>query len=180
MNDLSQWRVLAAMATAMATTSLPASAQAIDESVVQAGAPVLEAFIVHSRAEALASGVEPVPAEIRGKLAGFISDDVLNAARFRVQGGDALSLQFNAMRYGDTLAMTLDYVIVFKRSDEALHDTSSWVHELIHVEQYQRWGVRDFAVRYLRDADGVEAEAYEAQKRYAAWAEKAADPPVSP
>ncbi len=180
MNDLSQWLVLAAMAAAMATTPLSASAQEIDESVVQAGAPVLEALIVHSRDEALASGVEPVPAEIRAKLAGFVSEDVLNAARFRVQGGDALSLQFNAMQYGDTLAMTLDYVIVFKRSDEALHDTSTWVHELTHVEQYQRWGVRDFAVRYLRDADGVEAEAYEAQKRYAAWAEKAVDPPVSP
>lgn len=176
MNALVQWLVLVAIAAASDATLLQASDEedatsVVDEAIVQAGAPVLQASIVHSRDEALANGVEPIPTEIRQKLAGFMSEGVLNAARFRVQGGDELSLQFNAMRYGDTLAITLDYVIVFKESDDALHDISTWVHELTHIEQYQRWGIGGFAVRYLRDADGVEQEAYESERSYAAWAE---------
>ena len=175
MNALSQWLVLAAIAVASDATLLPASADedamnVVDEAIVQAGAPVLQASIIHSRDEALANGVEPIPNEIRQKLAGFISEGVLNAARFRVQGGDELSLQFNAMHYGDTLAITLDYVIVFKERDDALHDISTWVHELTHIDQYQRWGIRGFAIRYLKDADGVEREAREAERSYAAWA----------
>lgn len=176
-----QWLVLAAIAVASNATPLQASDEMdatsmVDEAIVQAGAPVLQALIAHSRDEALANGVEPIPADIRQKLAGFISEGVLNAARYRVQGGDDLSLQFNAMQYGDTLAMTLDYVIVFKESDDALHHVSTWVHELTHIEQYQRWGIADFAVRYLRDANGVEGEAYDAESSYAAWADKAGRP----
>jgi hypothetical protein len=173
MNGHCRWLVLAAVATASYAAPLHApgeedAASAVDEAIVQAGAPLFQALILHSRDEALASGVEPIPDDIRRKLAGFVAEGILNAARFRVQGGDELSLQFNAMHYGDTLAITLDHVIVFKESDNALHDVSMWVHELTHVEQYQRWGIRGFAVRYLRDADGVEAEAYEAEKKYAA------------
>lgn len=170
-----KWLVLAAIAAAGDATSLQAAGELdptgmVDDAIVQAGAPVLQALIAHSRDEALASGVEPIPTEIRQKLAGFISESVLNAAKFRVQGGDELSLQFNAMQYGDTLAMTLDYVIVFKDGDDALHHVSTWVHELTHIEQYQRWGIADFAVRYLRNTEGVEGEAFEAETRYAAWA----------
>ena len=181
MNAFGQWLVLAAIVATGQTTVLEASDEKdatsmVDEAIVQAGTPVLQALIVHSRDEALANGVEPIPTEIRQKLAGFISEGVLSAARFRVQGGDELSLQFNAIHYGDTRAITLDYVIIFKRSDDVLHDISTWVHELTHIEQYQRWGIRGFAVRYLRDAAGVEREASEAETSYTAWAEKAAGP----
>jgi hypothetical protein len=179
MNAFGQLLVLAAMAATGDTTRLQASDEmnatsAVDEAIAQAGTPVLQALIVHSRDEALANGVEPIPTEIRQQLAGFISESVLSAARFRVKGGDELSLQFNAINYGDTRAITLDYLIVFKRSDDVLHDISTWVHELTHVEQYQRWGIRGFAVRYLRDAAGVEREAHEAESSYTAWTEKAA------
>jgi hypothetical protein len=173
-----RWLVLTAIAAACCMRPLHAAGEqdmmsVADEAIVQAGAPALEALIVHSRDEALKSGVAAIPSEIRRQLTGFIPEGVLDAARFRVQGGDELSLQFNAIEYGDTLAITLDYVIVFKESGDALHDASLWVHELMHVEQYQRWGIHEFAVRYLRDADAVEEEAYEAEKRYAARPEKA-------
>ena len=144
---------------------------AVDEMLFQAGASALQELIVVSRDDALADGVQVIPPDIRRKLAGFISEGVLNAARFRVQGGGDLTLQANAIRYGDTLAITLDYVIVFKQSDDALNNLTMWVHELTHVEQYQRWGIRDFAIRYLRDQYGVEHEAYEAETRYAASAD---------
>jgi hypothetical protein len=182
-DDRRRWLALAVLAATSAVAA-PLHAQAgedvtnvLDQAIREAGAPALEALVVHSRDEALASGVEPVPDEVRRQLAGFVTEDILNAARFRVAGGDEVSLQFNAMQYGDALAITLDYVIVFK-NEEARHDIGNWVHELTHVAQYRRWGIRDFAARYLEDADAVEDEAYDAEKSYAAWAEKGA--PLSP
>jgi hypothetical protein len=144
--------------------------QVFDDILVQQGAPVLQALIARSRDDALRAGVLPIPAEIRQHLVGFIPDVVLDAARYRVQGGDDLTLQVNAIRYGDTAAITLDYVIVFKKPEDALHNPELWAHELTHVGQYQRWGIRDFSIRYLRNFQTVEQEAYAAEEKYAAWA----------
>lgn len=144
--------------------------QVFDDILVQQGAPVLQLLIARSRDEALRAGVLPIPAEIRQRLVGFIPDVVLDAARYRVQGGDDLTLQVNAIRYGDTAAITLDYVIVFKKPEDVLHNLTLWAHELTHVGQYQRWGIRDFSIRYLRNFQAVEQEAYAAEEKYAAWA----------
>ena len=146
------------------------TSQVVSDILVQQGAPVLQVLIARSRDEALRAGVLPIPAEIRQHLVGFIPDHVLDVARFRVQGGDDLTLQVNAIRYGDTAAITLDYVIVFKKLEDALHKPKLWAHELTHVAQYQRWGIRDFSIRYLRNYQAVEKEAYEAEKEYVAWA----------
>ncbi|MOA59197.1 hypothetical protein D3C78_1837590 [compost metagenome] len=35
----------------------------------------------------------------------------------------------------------------------------------MHVQQYQQWGVAEFARRYSRDYDSVEAPGYAMQKR---------------
>jgi hypothetical protein len=42
-----------------------------------------------------------------------------------------------------------------------LHDPKLWAHEITHVVQYARWGVDEFAVRYLRDYQAVEKEAWD-------------------
>ncbi|MHB8729302.1 MAG: eCIS core domain-containing protein [Sulfuricaulis sp.] len=144
--------------------------QSVNDLLVQQGAPVLQALIARSRDDAVRAGVLPVPAEIRQHLAGFIPDAVLDAARYRVQGGDDLTLQVNAIRYGDAAAITLDDVIVFKKPEDALHNPTLWAHELTHVAQYQRWGIHEFSVRYLRNFQAVEKEANEAATRYAAGA----------
>lgn len=141
----------------------------VNESLVQAGAPALQELIARSRDDALRQGVRPIPPAIRQNLAGFIPDHVLDAARYRVQGGGDLTLQVNSIRYGEAQAITLDYVIVFKFDNDALYNPSLWAHELTHVIQYRRWGLRDFSIRYLRDYNSVEREAYEAETRYAAW-----------
>ncbi|MDH3407665.1 MAG: DUF4157 domain-containing protein [Gammaproteobacteria bacterium] len=146
------------------------TSQVVNDILVQQGAPVLQVLIARSRDDALRAGVLPIPTEIRQHLVGFIPDHVLDAARYRVQGGDDLTLQVNAIRYGDTAAITLDYVIVFKKPEDALHNPKLWAHELTHVGQYQRWGIRDFSIRYLRNFQAVEKEAYEAEKKYTAWA----------
>jgi hypothetical protein len=162
--------VSAPMSAGAEKTIEESATQVFDDILVQQGAPVLQALIIRSRDEALRAGVLPIPAEIRQHLVGFIPDHVLDAARYRLQGGDDLSLQVNAIRYGDTAAITLDYVIVFKKPENALHNPKLWVHELTHVAQYQRWGIRDFSIRYLRNYQAVEKEAYEAEKKYTAWA----------
>lgn len=141
----------------------------VNETFVQAGAPALIELIARSRDDALRSGVEPIPGEIRQNLRGFMSEQVMNVARYRVGGGGDLTLQVNAIRYGEARAITLDYVIIFKDYNDAHYNPTLWAHELTHVDQYQRWGIHDFAVRYLRSYAAVEREAYEAETRYMAW-----------
>lgn len=141
----------------------------VREGFVQSGAPLLQELIARSRDDALSAGVQPVPPGIRENLAGYVSVELLDRVRFRVGGGGDLTLQVNAMRYGDAVAIALDDVIVFRQLDDALYNPSLWVHELAHVDQYQRWGLRDFSIRYLRDHAAIEQEAYDAQARYTAW-----------
>lgn len=145
------------------------ASQSVNEVFVQSGAPALQELIARSRDDALRNGVQPIPHDIRQNLTGFIPDHVLNIARYRVQGGGDLTLQFNSIRYGEAHAITLDYVIVFKELNDALYNPTLWVHELTHVDQYQRWGIRDFSIRYLRNYDAVEREAYDSETRYMAW-----------
>lgn len=145
------------------------ASKVVNESLVQTGAPALQELIARSRDDALRQGVRPIPQAIRENFAGFIPERVLNAARYRVKGGGDLTLQVNAIRYGEAQAITLDYVIVFKFEDDALYNPSLWAHELTHVDQYQRWGLRDFSIQYLRHYEVVEREAYEAETRYASW-----------
>ena len=83
--------------------------------------------------------------DIRANLIGFIPDNILNRVRYRVGGGGDLTLQVNAIRYGEAAAITLDYVVIFKEQNGALYNPTLWAHELTHVGQYQSWGIHDFA-----------------------------------
>jgi hypothetical protein len=123
-------------------------------------APVLAEWIVQSRNAALAQGVEQIPSSVREMLAGYVPDEVLERVRWRA-GGSAFTLQQGAFMLDEAPAITLDDVIVFADRDAALHDPKLWAHEIKHVMQYARWGVDDFAVRYLRDYQAVEKEAWD-------------------
>jgi hypothetical protein len=143
--------------------------QVVNETFVQTGAPALIGLIARSRDDALRAGVDPIPPDIRANLTGFIPDNILNIVRYRVGGGGDLTLQVNAIRYGEAAAITLDYVVIFKEQNDALYNPTLWAHELTHVSQYPSWGIHDFAIRYLRSYQSVERDAYEAETRYAAW-----------
>lgn len=145
------------------------ASKTVNEALVQTNAPILQQLIASSRDDALQNGVQPIPSDIRQNLVGFVSEHILNIARYRVRGGGDLSLQVNAIRYGEAQAITLDYVIVFKDENDALYNPTLWAHELTHIEQFQRWGIRDFSIRYLRSHPSVENEAYQAETRYLAW-----------
>jgi hypothetical protein len=124
-------------------------------------APLLAALILESRDDALARGVEPVPEAIRAELAGYVPDEVLDRVRWCTDCGGELSLQKNTFRLQRAPAITLGHVIVFERREDALRDAALWVHELMHVMQFDEWGLDGFAQRYIEDYGAVEHEAAE-------------------
>lgn len=116
--------------------------------------------IVESRDLALSEGTDVVPSAIRDALDGYVAPDILDAVRWRVGSGSGLSLQQGMFMLGDSPAITLDHVIVFESTADA-DDPKLWVHELMHVMQFKRWGIREFARRYIGDYEAVEKEAVE-------------------
>lgn len=139
------------------------------EAMVQAGAPAFQVWLQESRNTA-ANGAQPIPPQIRQALTGYISEDLLTRARYKVGDPGVFNAANLSIQYGNAAAVTLIDVIVFKSSNDALTNPELWAHELTHVRQFQSWGVRDFAIRYLRSWNGVEGEAYEVQNDYPRWA----------
>lgn len=143
--------------------------QAITDVFVQSATPVLQKLIMRSRADAVRAGVQPLPPEVQRQLAGFIPDNILKLAQYRVESGDNITLQSGVIQYGDARAITLVDVVVLKNQFDVLNNPTLWAHELTHVEQYQQWGVQGFAQRYLQDYEAVEKVAYDAATRYVEW-----------
>ena len=152
---------------------------ALYDSVGQMAASGLESWLVQSRNTAAAGDVRPIPLNIRVQLEDYFDLQVLETARYKV--GDAT--EFNAantmLQNPDVQAVTLVDIIVFRSEEAALNDVALWAHELVHVQQYQQWGVAEFAKRYSRDYDSVEAPGYAMQRQVTA-ALKAAAAPATP
>lgn len=153
---------------------LPARAQpAVPPSLLEHGAKLLADLIQSARDSAIGNGVKPIPPRIYRALLGFFPDDILRKVRFASGHADAIGIPGLAMSYGHIDAVTLIDVILF-RDDHAAHtDAKLWAHELTHVMQYERWGVEEFAKRYLQDYDAVEREARQNADRYVTWSEHA-------
>lgn len=148
------------------------------EATVETVGPVLKNLILLSRDDALNAGAQPLPSEIIWEFDGFYSPDVLNS-RWRSGQGHELSLQANAFRFGDRAAIALDTVIVFRNHWDA-YSLWLWAHELAHIEQYRRWGVDDFAKRYIRDSDGIEREADARANEFMIWRQRRLVPNAMP
>lgn len=131
----------------------------VKEFYAQANAPTLEAWIRKSRDDHVRAGVEPIPATIRAKLKNYYPESLLDHARYRVGITGDLSLPNSVFKIGGMAAIVLDHVIVFSDHQQALNDDYLWAHEMAHVQQYRDWGITNFAIRYTRDYDAVEAEA---------------------
>ncbi|MBT2189209.1 eCIS core domain-containing protein [Sphingobium nicotianae] len=131
-----------------------------------AAGEALAQWIWASRRDALSAGVQPMPQAIRARLRGYFPDALLARVRYRIGNGHDLSLQTNAFK-GNAVAITLGDVILFRPDAALLADARLWAHELTHVQQYDRWGVRGFARRYTLDHVGVEREAEAGAARYA-------------
>jgi len=134
--------------------------ESLSSFMVEALAPLLASWIASERDAAKAQGVEPIPASIRAALAGYVPAPVLDRVRWR-EGASELSMPQNVIRFGDTPAVTLDDVIVFRERRTALEDPTIWAHELKHVMQFAEWGIDSFSARYLSDSGAVEQEAWD-------------------
>ena len=129
--------------------------------------PTLERAIVEFRNTAI-NGSMPIPPSVRSAMAGYISQDALNRARFKIGDNGFINLAHLIEQGGQASAVTLIDVIVFRGPGEA-NDLSTWAHELTHVDQYAAWGVHSFAVQYARNWHSVEDPAYAKGNGFRAW-----------
>lgn len=129
--------------------------------------PTLERAIVESRNTAV-NGSMPIPPNVRRALTGYIDEDALNRARFKIGDNGFINLARLIEQGGQASAVTLIDVIVFRGPSEA-NDLSLWAHELTHVGQYAAWGVHSFAVQYARNWRSVEDPAYAKGNGFNAW-----------
>jgi hypothetical protein len=116
--------------------------------------------------EAVKAGVQPIPPAMRKQLAMVFPIELLDRVRYRVGRENSMTMQ--AFQYGHVQAVTLIDVIVFRNETDALTNDALWAHELTHVRQYDRWGLEEFARRYVNDHKAVEDEAYGFQSEYQA------------
>ncbi|MBM5459031.1 DUF4157 domain-containing protein [Pseudomonas sp. P66] len=132
--------------------------------------PVLEQAIRASR-DTAKNGAMPIPPEIRRQLTGYASEESMNLVLYKVGDNGFLNLARLLEQGGTAAAVTLIDVVVFRGQSDA-DDVALWAHELTHVDQYRDWGLRSFAVRYTRNANSVEDEAYAKGDGYYAWAQR--------
>ena len=132
-------------------------------------AGILAGLIGTAREQAIADGVQPVPATVARGVHEYFPDGLLHRVRWAVGGAGRIALPSLAFTYGDAAAMTLGDVVLFRDARAAQQDLKLWAHELTHVLQYQRWGIDGFAERYVRDSRAIEKEAYDNADRFIAW-----------
>lgn len=130
----------------------------IREGGVETLGPLLAEAIRHSRNDARGAGTRSIPPDIHRALSVHFNQNLLRRVQFRVGQGNDLSVQANAIRFGDAVAVALIDTIVFK-SGGYVNDVALWAHELGHIMQYEKWGLGDFAKKYVRDYAAVEREA---------------------
>jgi Domain of unknown function (DUF4157) len=130
------------------------------ETGYEIAATTLANALVASRDAAFEQGTRPMPPHIRQALLNWYPAALLDSIEYRVGVAEDGSVQSLAMRYGDATAVTAIDTIIFRNLWDAENNIALWGHEVKHVEQFQRWGLMDFARRYVRDHEGVEAEAY--------------------
>lgn len=130
------------------------------ETGYEIAATALANALVASRDAAWTQGTDPMPPHIREALLAWYPVDLLDSIEYRVGVIEDASVQSLAMRYGDATAVTAIDTIIFRNAWDAQNNVALWGHEVKHVEQFRHWGLMDFARRYVRDHQAVEAEAY--------------------
>jgi hypothetical protein len=135
------------------------------DNVNQLAAVGLQSWLLQAHRSALMSEVHSMPLHIRAQLAPFYSEQLLDLVRYQVGADTQLNAANAMLQNPDVNAVTLLDIIVFRHAEDGQNNTLLWAHELKHVEQYQEWGVQEFASRYTRDYRLVEAPAYAMQSR---------------
>jgi hypothetical protein len=131
----------------------------LPEMVTDMAVDTLAEAIESSRERAWATA-KPIPERIKRALLPYVDPAILEKVRYTTDWGasERLTLHRLIMANGNVQAVTLNDIIVF-REKRGVEDVFLWSHELKHVEQYDRWGVRRFSANYLMDYQRVELEA---------------------
>lgn len=139
------------------------------EAQAQIVGPQIAAWFQGSRQTALATS-SPIPFNVRRALTGFVPENVLNTARYKVGDHGLFNAAGTILGVNNKIAaVALVDVIVFRHASDASGNYKLWAHELKHVRQFMDWGPRDFGIRYARSVDSVEDPANEEAARYTAW-----------
>ncbi|WP_411741893.1 DUF4157 domain-containing protein [Pseudomonas sp. GL-R-19] len=152
----------------------------IFDNMNQIAAAGLQSWIVQSRNTLATGDIRPVPLNIRAQLEPYYDIGVLDSARYKVGDDAELNAANTMLQNPDVNAVTLVDIIVFRSPDDALNNVALWAHELKHVQQYQQWGVSEFATRYTRDYSAVETPAYAIQTQVARALRASVAQPGSP
>ncbi|HEX2943596.1 MAG TPA: hypothetical protein VHO91_21250 [Rhodopila sp.] len=132
-------------------------------------AEALAKLIGDRRQHVIAEGVRPVPGTICRAMQGYFPDALLRKCRFSVGEAGPLKLPAFRLSYGSAVLVALGDVVIFG-SDHAAHtDLKLWAQALTHVMQYQRWGLDEYASRFVRDRGAIEKEAAANALRFLAW-----------
>lgn len=132
--------------------------------------PIIATWLQGSRETAFPAS-QPIPPHVRAQLRGFVPEDVLNRARYKVDDSGVLNAAADILRIrADIAAVTLVDVIVFRHGSDAQSNYKLWAHELKHVRQYMDWGTLDFGIHSARNYNSeVEQPALDEGERYASW-----------
>lgn len=132
--------------------------------VNDAFSPVLAWAIRSSRDQALQDGAKPIPPHLRQLFAPFIEERLLDQVRWNLAGNrpgvDTLVDRWNPKHR----AVTLDNVIVFL-DETAVEDRALWIHELLHVGQFDPAGVDGFSRSYIGTWRHLEQHTHDRARR---------------
>ena len=124
------------------------------------GTKLLQQWIIQSMKDAERKGVHPIPKSMRIRLDPHFRKDLLDRVRYRVGSHPWTTLPEVGFDVFGVRAMVVGHIIVF-RDEDAASEFWLWVHECVHVVQYSRGTITEFARRYITDHESLENEAAE-------------------
>jgi len=145
---------------------------------------------IQNQRQSYQGNASPIDKNQKAIMAPFFPESILNSTRVAVLTGEQLS---NPSLYGQLVAMGFEASLLPNFSEMAaitfvdtivFHQTiqnRTLFHELVHVVQYERLGLAEFAARYVNgflkggsyETIPLERNAYELDARFAAAPAKA-------
>ena len=139
------------------------------QNVFQLSAAPLAAAIRAAR-DRHAAGAQPLPDNMKAALRGHFDESTLSRAKYAVGSIQITLPNFigrGAKLFGTDHAVTVDDIIVFNATPPSFGEAKFWwVHELTHVQQYERMGIEAFAYEYMRNHQRLEDDADANARRF--------------
>jgi hypothetical protein len=154
------------------------------ETIVAFLTPRARAWIIQQR-EMHRPAAAPLMGLLYGAVAPFYMSETLERARFRLVERienppfyaelTAIAPDIPLIDFREMAGITFDDTVLLSRSSPHTDVTSLVFHELVHVTQYGKLGISDFASRYVRGwaennmqylAIPLERDAFELQERF--------------